>query len=155
MKKIIFAFSLASSILMVSSCKKKGCTDPISINYDNDAKDDDGSCEYAGTGGSTTIVAMPQHHGVPIVSKISYPDTAYVKFNAEGSPGINASAYDLILPGEEGEDHVHIEGLKPGKYFILMTGYDSTINQRVIGGIPYTLTQTSGEVDLPIPVTED
>jgi hypothetical protein len=29
-----------------TSCKKEGCTDPLSTNYDPDAKTDDGSCEY-------------------------------------------------------------------------------------------------------------
>ena len=154
--KVVFtALSLLVLITVsVSSCKKKGCTNPISISYDQDAKEDDGSCQLADTGGSTTIVAKPQHHGMPIISKIGYVDSAFVKFNAENSPGTSASLYDLIIAGEEGEDHVHIEGMKPGKYYIMMTGYDSTINQRVIGGIPYTLTQTSGEIDLNVPVTE-
>jgi hypothetical protein len=148
-------FFLALCLCGVSmQCKKKGCTDPISINYDKDAKDDDGSCEYGGTGGSTTIVAKPQHHGVPIVSKIGWVDSAYVKFNTEDSPGSSPSSYDLVLAGEEGEDHVHIEGMKPGKYYIYMTGFDSTITKRVSGGIPVTVTQSSGEVDVPIPVSE-
>jgi len=128
--------------------------DPISLKYDASAEEDDGSCTYGGTGGNTTIVAKPQHHTVPIISKVGYPDSAFVKFNAENSPGSSASAYDLILAGEVGEDHVHIEGLKPGKYYIFMTGYDSTINQRVTGGIPYILTQSAGEVDLAVPVSE-
>jgi hypothetical protein len=155
MKKIFLSLLMVTAILVNPSCKKKkGCKDPISISYDKDAEEDDGSCKYAGTGGNTTIVAKPQHHGVPIVSKVGYPDSAFVKFNVENSPGTDPSLYDMVLAGEEGEDHVHIEGLKPGKYFILMTGFDSTINQRVIGGIPYVLTQASGEVDLPVPVTE-
>lgn len=37
------AFGLAMG---VSSCKKEGCTDPIATNYDEKAKEDDGSCEY-------------------------------------------------------------------------------------------------------------
>ena len=148
---------LAVMFMSMSGCKKdkkKGCMDPISINYDSSAEEDDGSCKYGGTGGSTTIVAKPQHHGVSIISKIGYVDSAYVKFNTQDFPGSNASAYDLVLPGEEGEDHVHIPNMKPGKYYILMTGYDSTINMRVIGGIPYTLTESSGEVDIVVPVTE-
>jgi len=35
---LIFAFT---------SCKKKGCTDPLATNYNSEAKKDDGNCEYA------------------------------------------------------------------------------------------------------------
>jgi hypothetical protein len=38
---IILALGLA-----VSSCKKKGCTDATALNYDANAKKDDGSCNY-------------------------------------------------------------------------------------------------------------
>ena len=30
----------------ISSCKKRGCTDPMSLSFDSDAKKDDGSCTY-------------------------------------------------------------------------------------------------------------
>jgi hypothetical protein len=158
MKNIFFLLtSIIVAIAIVPSCKKdkkKGCMDPISINYDEEAEEDDQSCMYAGTGGSITLVAKPEHHGVPIISKVGYPDSAFIKFNAVNSPGSNASAYDLVLAGEVGEDHVHIEGLKPGKYYIFMTGMDSTGPYRVFGGIPITLTQSSGEVVVRVPVAE-
>lgn len=135
-------------------CKKKGCTDPDSISYDADAKEDDGSCEYGGTGGNTTIVAKPRHHGDPIVGKVGYVDSAFVKFNTQDSPGSNPANYDLVVAGEAGEDHVHIEGMKPGKYYIYMTGYDSAYAARVFGGIPVTINESSGEVDVIVPVSE-
>lgn len=43
--KFIGAFALLG-IFLFSSCKKKGCTDPIAINYNENAKKDDGSCLY-------------------------------------------------------------------------------------------------------------
>ena len=39
---------VATGLLFVlSGCKKEGCTDPLADNYNEDAKTDDGSCEYS------------------------------------------------------------------------------------------------------------
>ena len=48
MKSSILTFFLYLPILCLAilSCKKQGCTDPYSINYNDDAKKDNGSCEY-------------------------------------------------------------------------------------------------------------
>ena len=131
---LTFAIMLFA-ILSTTSCKKEN------------------KCS-AGTGGNVTIVAFPQHHGKAILNKANYPDTVYVKFNTQESPGTNASNYDTHFIGKTGEDHVHLTGLKCGDYYILAVGFDTTINHRVLGGIPYSFSQTSGEIDLNVPVTE-
>jgi hypothetical protein len=155
MKSIIFALVLG--VLFVScndDDEKGGCTDPISINYDPDAEENNGSCLYAGAGGSTTLVLFPEHHGAPIVSSAAYPDSAFIKFNSQTYPGPDPSLYDLVISGEENESHVHADDLKRGKYYVFMTGWDTTINERVTGGIPVIVTQENGEVDIEVPVTE-
>lgn len=48
---------LAMASLALTSCKKEGCTDSTAINYDADAKKDDGSCNYA----SSTLVIDMSH----------------------------------------------------------------------------------------------
>jgi hypothetical protein len=107
------------------------------------------SCKKAGTGGANTLVISPEHHGSPIKGA-----TAYLKFDTKEQPGTEASDYDLIEIGEQKEDHIHVEGLKPGKYYIYCVGYDSTIFQIVKGGIPLTVKSKSGETAIAVPVTE-
>ncbi|MBL1281285.1 MAG: hypothetical protein COA33_013485 [Fluviicola sp.] len=46
MKNIILLLVIGSMVAL-GSCKKKGCTDSTAINYEADAKKDDGSCVYA------------------------------------------------------------------------------------------------------------
>lgn len=36
------------ALLLLSSCKKEGCTDSDAVNFEEEAKKDDGSCEYEG-----------------------------------------------------------------------------------------------------------
>jgi hypothetical protein len=107
------------------------------------------SCKKAGTGGANTLVISPEHHGVAIKGA-----TAYLKFDTKEQPGTEASDYDLVEIGEQKEDHIHVEGLKPGKYYIYCVGYDSTIFQIVKGGIPLTVKSKSGETMISVPVTE-
>jgi len=38
--------TLVAATISVTSCKKKGCTDATATNYSEEAKKDDGSCEY-------------------------------------------------------------------------------------------------------------
>jgi hypothetical protein len=45
-RNFILLLLMSAFIFTVSGCKKEGCTDPTSSNYDPDAKTDDGTCEY-------------------------------------------------------------------------------------------------------------
>ena len=105
------------------------------------------------------MVAFPQHHSAPIISegKPGYPDSAFVKFSPPSDfvTTSNPADYDLVLVADSGEDHVHIENLKCGDYYIFMTGWDVSNNERVKGGIPVNVpVDAPSEIDQDIPVTE-
>ncbi len=47
MKRLPIILLIAAFAMPFAACKKEGCTDATALNYDADADDDDGSCEYA------------------------------------------------------------------------------------------------------------
>jgi hypothetical protein len=114
------------------------------------------SCRKAGTGGDASLMVYPEHHGLSIYNLTGYPDTVFLKFNADELPGTKPSDYDAYFTGITGEDYVHCEGLKAGQYYIFVTGMDSTGPYRVSGGIPLKIkwSQRKEHIMLTIPVTE-
>ena len=110
------------------------------------------SCKKGDTGGDATIVAHIKHHSTPIKGA-----TLYVKFDADELPSNPTSDYDLKIVGESAEDHIHVEGLRYGKYYLYAEGFDSTIMLPVKGGVGVKLKwgQRKKEVDFDVPVTED
>jgi hypothetical protein len=48
MKKILVLSVLLLTLILLPGCKRSGCTDPDSINYDSKARTNDNSCEYEG-----------------------------------------------------------------------------------------------------------
>ena len=82
MKKFIYIF-FAVSILSVSCTKEEGCTDSFATNFNIDAENDDGSCEFGVAGGSwitqsiaTTGSMSVTFGGFPVLdSTINYTET--------------------------------------------------------------------------------
>lgn len=108
------------------------------------------ACKKGDTGGDATITAYVKHHDLPI----NFP-TVYVKFDAKEMPPDPTNNYDMKLVGHH-ENHVHIEGLRYGNYYLYATGYDSTIMMPVSGGIPVRIkwSDRKKETEITIPVTE-
>jgi hypothetical protein len=123
---------LTASLLLFSSCEK----------------------EKAGLGGDVILTLYPEHHAKPIYGQPNYLDSAMLKFNSSEFPGDDPGLYDAIFTGNAGEHFVRVAGLKKGQYFIYMAGWDTAISQRVVGGIPYKITASSGELTAAVPVTE-
>lgn len=64
MYKYFTLIGLLLLLLSHTSCKKEsssgGCTDPAASNYDPNADNDDGSCEYGGSGSNTIVETWQQ-----------------------------------------------------------------------------------------------
>ena len=114
-------------------------------------KTDDTAVCPSGSGGNLTIAAFPKYAGRSVMAY-----AAWVKYNTREQPGNASENYDLIVPANAGEDHVHIKNLKCGDYYIYMNAYDSATGKPVQGGAGYTLIEypTPTEVDVDIPVAQ-
>jgi len=83
LKLIIPALLIGAFSFGVSSCgKKEGCTDNEALNYDADAEEDDGSCEYPAIEGCT--------------------DSTATNYNAEATVDDGSCEYAPELPCDEG-----------------------------------------------------
>jgi hypothetical protein len=127
-------------ILVSSSCKKyekEGCTDIVSINYDPEAKINNGSCEYGGEGGqrSINILAVSFY---PHIRITEIPDTAYIKYNAIEKPDGDAAAYDKIIYSSPDSDTLYLTGMKSGNYYIYVATHDSIYGRLTHGG-PFSI----------------
>lgn len=92
----------------VSSCKKKGCTDPLATNFDEKAKKDDGTCELAPVGTevakSGTISSNETWSSINIYTlegKVIVPDGVTLTIEAgtiiKGKEGQESQASALVV----------------------------------------------------------
>ena len=114
------------------------------------------SCKKNNTRGEATIVVFLKHHGKIIKNHVGYPDTVFVKFKASDLPGTTPDKFDTYFVGEAGEDHVHCEGLRAGKYYLYGVGMDSTGPYRVKGGMAVNIKwkERKKEIDTDLAVSE-
>ncbi|MCB0698758.1 MAG: hypothetical protein H6551_00540 [Chitinophagales bacterium] len=130
MKYIFHSLLLVGTLalLSTSSCKKK----------ENEA--------VAGKGGSAVLKVSPKHHSDYIDSC-----TIFLKYNAQDKP----SSYDeqVVCVQENGKPVATFTGLKKGNYYVYGDGWDPDIEQKVVGGIPYTVSEEK-TYDINVPVTE-
>lgn len=110
------------------------------------------ACKKNTTGGKTKISVFPAHHGKAIKGA-----TVYVKFKTTDMPSNPTSNYDLKVVGEEDEEHVHVDGLRPGTYYFYVVGFDTDINETVVGGAPLTIKwkDRKDDIHFDVAVSED
>lgn len=109
------------------------------------------SCEreednVAGKGGTAILKVVPQHHGENIDSC-----TVFLKYNAQDLP----SSFDdeVVCVMENGQPVATFSSLKKGDYYVYGEGWDPDINQEVVGGIPFKITEDK-TYNITVPVTE-
>lgn len=85
-------FLLFAILLFAPGCRKKGCTDPMSISYNADAKRDDGSCSYP----------TPYNLQIPQTFQLYLPPPEISSENQLTNEGVELGKklyYDPILDG--------------------------------------------------------
>ncbi|MBI4930377.1 MAG: hypothetical protein HY841_06420 [Bacteroidetes bacterium] len=114
------------------------------------------SCHKAGSGGEVMLMITAEHHGIKIINHVGYPDTVFLKYNADELPGTKPSDYDIFFVGTPRNDEVDCDNLKWGKYYVYMVGYDSLYGGRVRGGIPLKIkrSQQKEMIMVTVPVVE-
>ena len=93
------------------------------------------ACKKNDVGGKATIHALIYHGTTPIVGTT----TLYVKFDATTAPSNPTTNYDLKVSGELDDNHVHVEELRPGNYYLYAVAFDSTAMVAVKGGVAATI----------------
>lgn len=142
-----FGAFLFVGLLSLTACKKEGCMDETAINYNEDAKKDDGSCEYkeVGTievkfdhrwGNTWDEFNMNQEMTHPgNGAKITFQTLNYyisnVKLKREdGSWWTQPQTYYLVKVGENSAPSIDLNNIPNGVYTDIeyMIGVDSTRN---------------------------
>jgi hypothetical protein len=88
------------------------------------------SCRKNDTGGEAEVHALIYHGSTPIVGTT----TLYVKYDAKSQPAEPLTTYDEKIIGEPDDNHVHVEDLRPGNYYLYAVAFDSLVMKPVKGG---------------------
>lgn len=92
--------SIAATVGFTTSCKKEGCTDSTANNYDEKAKDDDGSCTYDYVTGEITTNTT-WSGDVEIKGRVTVVDGVTLTIQPgtviKAHPGTGASATVLLV----------------------------------------------------------
>ncbi len=128
MKNIVTTFLVLACAVTLYSCERK-------------------EDEVAGKGGNATLKVTPQHHADNIDSC-----TVFLKYNAQDMPGSYDEEVKCVL--ENGIPVATFSGLKKGDYYVYGRGWDPDIEQVVVGGTPYKITEET-TYNINVPVTEE
>ncbi len=126
------ALVLGATALLLSACERPTTTE----------------VEVGGKGGNATLKVTPQHHSENIDSC-----TIHIKYNVLEKPATHNYDEEVKCVMENGKPVATFSNLKKGNYYIYGEGWDPDIDQGVVGGIPYTITEEK-TININVPVTE-
>ena len=128
----------AACSMVFASCTREGCTDPTATNYDDDANEDDGSCQYDGvtpitvddpgvyafvdSEGNSTVSYTGQRQRLNMLSEM----TTYLKSANTPGTAIEASVL-LAMYANNGYTWEDSEGLD-------MNGSTKQLKNKTVGG---------------------
>lgn len=105
------------------------------------------ACKKEGTGGKSSVSGAVKHHATTVPNAI-----VYIKYGATEFPGTDVSKYDASTVATASA-HYEFKELQKGDYYLYATGYDSTIQHQVAGGVGVVLKKNEAKTS-DVPVTE-
>lgn len=110
----------------------------------------DKKASVGGKGGAATINIYPQHH---TIAKNIINGKVYIRYGLLNAPANGQYDDSAACTNHDSLLSCSFTGLNNGDYYFLATGYDTSINQAVKGGSPYTITQQAVQ-SFNLPVSE-
>ncbi|MGM0480013.1 MAG: hypothetical protein ACQERC_12400 [Bacteroidota bacterium] len=135
LSKSILYVAFSSVLLISTSCKKEGCTDPLAINYNAEADKGDGSCQYpeeeTGTEKLEAIIDGDAF-SAPFFSA-THENNQYDISGTEDGIGISLSLSDANSDGNLGPSSANYV-VTGGQESANSGSYSYTVNDGVISG---------------------
>lgn len=118
--KTLKALSFFIFILLLTGCKKEGCTNKTADNYNASAKKDDGSCKYSGD----LIINVRDEVGYSITGEL----VSLYRTNSDMQNGVNV----LREKKTDNSGQVKFTKLSSGVYYFDCIYYDTYYGYYVI-----------------------
>lgn len=129
----VFILTLSSALILSTSCKKEGCTDPNATNYSSEADVNDGSCTYFVNDQSMRLEAFINGDSFYAPNFMVTHENG--QYNVSGSD--NGVGLSLLLP-----DSISNGNLGPNSANYVVTGGQESANSG-----SYSYTVSNGIID--------